>query len=53
MTWWIKAIEEKYEKIQEEKISAVVASSGIEKARKVASSKAGKKTVKKTTTKKK
>ena len=48
-----KAIEEKYEKIQEEKINAVVASSGIEKARKVASSKAGKKTVKKTTTKKK
>ncbi len=48
-----KAIEEKYEKIQEEKISAVVASSGIEKAKKVASSKAGKKTVKKTTTKKK
>ena len=48
-----KAIEEKYEKIQEEKISAVVASSGIEKARKVATSKAGKKTVKKTTTKKK
>ncbi len=48
-----KAIEEKYEKIQEEKINAVVASSGIEKAKKVASSKAGKKTVKKTTTKKK
>ena len=48
-----KAIEEKYEKIQEEKISAVVASSGIEKAKKVASSKAGKKTVKKTTTNKK
>ncbi len=48
-----KAIEEKYEKIQEEKISAVVASSGIEKARKVTTSKAGKKTVKKTTTKKK
>lgn len=48
-----KAIEEKYEKIQEEKISAVVASSGIEKAKKVASSKAVKKTVKKTTTKKK
>jgi len=48
-----KAIEEKYEKIQEEKINAVVASSGIEKAKKVAASKAGKKTVKKTTTKKK
>lgn len=48
-----KAIEEKYEKIQEEKINAVVASSGIEKAKKVAPSKAGKKTVKKTTTKKK